>query len=77
MGKTEDRAPGQVVVGPLASTRMACPAAEMELETRFLDALGKVNRYDFLAGRLLLSGQDGETQRTLLLTPGESGSEPR
>jgi heat shock protein HslJ len=77
MGKIEDRAPGQVVVGPLAGTRMACPAAEMELETRFLDALGTVTRYDFLAGRLLLSGQDGETQRTLLLTPGESGSEPR
>ena len=76
MGKIEESAPGQVAVGPLAGTRMACPEPAMQLEQRFLDALGKATRYDFLAGRLLLSGEDNDDQRTLLLAPAKSESEP-
>ena len=76
MGKIEESTPGQVAVGPLAGTRMACPEPAMQLEQRFLDALGKATRYDFLAGRLLLSGEDNDDQRTLLLAPAKSESEP-
>jgi heat shock protein HslJ len=47
---------------------MACPGAEMRIEDRFLASLGKAGRYTFLAGRLMLSGMDGETMRSVLLT---------
>jgi heat shock protein HslJ len=35
---------------------MACPAELMELENEFLDLLGQVNNYRFLAGKLVLGG---------------------
>ena len=60
--------PGEIAIGPVAGTRMACPEAEMQLENRFLTSLGKAVRYSFLAGRLVLSGTDGDTMRSVLLT---------
>lgn len=35
----------QIVLKPLATTRMACPPAQMALEERFLQALGRVDSY--------------------------------
>jgi heat shock protein HslJ len=60
--------PGEIAIGPIAGTKMACPGAEMRIEDRFLASLGKAGRYTFLAGRLMLSGMDGETMRSVLLT---------
>lgn len=50
-----DDLPGDVEVGPAAGTRMACPEAEMAVETRFLRQLERVSRMGFTAGRLVLS----------------------
>lgn len=36
---------GTLTFGPLATTRRACPAAVMDQEQRFLDALGRTVRY--------------------------------
>jgi heat shock protein HslJ len=67
-GQIKETAPGEIAIGPIAGTRMACPEPEMQLEDRFLASLGKANRYSFLAGRLVLSGVDGDGVRSVLLT---------
>lgn len=35
----------QLALKPLATTRMACPPAQMELEERFLQTLGRIDSY--------------------------------
>lgn len=52
------RTPGDVSVGPLAGTRMACPQEIMDLEQRFLGLLAKVSRFSFHLGRLALTSVD-------------------
>jgi heat shock protein HslJ len=59
--------PGHIAVGPAAATKMACPEPQGRLEDRFFASLGKSTQYSFLAGRLALSGMDGETPRSILL----------
>ncbi len=57
---TEGGMPGEVSVGPVASTKMACPEPAMAVESRFLDQLGRVKRFGFLAGQMaLLYEKDG------------------
>ena len=46
--------PGDVSVGPIGATRMACPEPEMAVEARFLSQLEGVNRFGFMAGGLML-----------------------
>lgn len=46
---------GQITVGPVGGTRMACPEPEVAVETRFLAQLGRVKRFGFSGVRLLLS----------------------
>jgi putative lipoprotein len=43
-----------LALGPLASTKKACPPAIMNQETRFHQALGKVRDYRFENGLLVL-----------------------
>ena len=58
--------PGELKIGPVAGTRMACPGDAMALETRYLAALQTVTGYGFLNGRLALRGQkDGQPQLLL------------
>jgi heat shock protein HslJ/predicted small lipoprotein YifL len=64
----KETAPGEIDIGPVAATKMACPPAEMELEQRFLAALDKVGRYTFLAGQLALSWTDKDGSGTLLFS---------
>ena len=45
--------------GPLAATRKACPAALMDQERRFLDALGRVRGATTSHGLLFLRDADG------------------
>jgi heat shock protein HslJ len=47
--------PGDVSVGPAGATRMACPEPEMDVESRYLQQLGSVNRVGFVATQLALS----------------------
>lgn len=47
-----------LTLGPLASSRMACPEAILSQETTYLRALSKVQRYEWEAPYLLLSGPD-------------------
>jgi heat shock protein HslJ len=50
---------GALAVGPLMSTRMACPPPRMEVETRFLALLQSATRWSLSSGRLMLTGPDG------------------
>jgi heat shock protein HslJ len=45
----------RVVFGPLMSTKMACERG-MDVESRYLEALGKVNAWSVDAGELVLRG---------------------
>jgi heat shock protein HslJ len=47
--------PGVFTVGPVVSTRVACPDSVMKIETRYFDLLGRVRQFGFIAGRLVLS----------------------
>lgn len=47
--------PGDVVVGPAGTTKMACPGPAMAVEMRFLKQLAGVTKFGFMAGRLMLS----------------------
>ncbi len=49
---------GALTIGPLATTRMACPGLE-RLERRFLDALGRVARFAIEGSQLVLSDTGG------------------
>jgi heat shock protein HslJ len=57
-GALKETSPGTITVGPLASTRKACPAAEMDLEDKFTSRMNKVTSYTFLAGQLALTWGD-------------------
>ncbi|MEN8206491.1 MAG: META domain-containing protein [Pseudomonadota bacterium] len=58
--------PGEITLGKLGSTRMACPPAVMELENRYLKALSSVTGYGFLNGKLAMTWQqDGEIKMLL------------
>ena len=71
----EESQPGSVNVSAIGSTRMACPEEVMEIESRYLEALGGVTKYSFLAGRLALSYQSGDTFHTLLFAAGPQSAE--
>jgi heat shock protein HslJ len=47
--------PGDVTVGAVGATRMACPAERMAVEGRFLKQLAAVKKLGFMAGQLALS----------------------
>lgn len=62
--------PGAISVGPVVSTRMACPEMQMDVETRYLTNLQAVTKFGILAGDLALTYQDesGE-ERTMRFAP--------
>jgi len=62
--------PGDLVVGPVAGTRMACPTAVMEVEQRFLTALGNTVKFGYQAGKLALTWREGDVFNTMLFNPG-------
>jgi heat shock protein HslJ len=47
--------PGDLSLGRIGTTRMACPEPQTAVEARFLSQLKGVNRYGFMAGELMLS----------------------
>lgn len=54
-GRTET----ELIAGPIASTRMACPGPRMDVERRFLQLLGAPLRPQIRDGRLWLHHRDG------------------
>jgi len=69
--------PGEIRLGPLAGTMMACPGEAMEFEQRFLAALAAVSRFSFHFGRLALASVAEDGTVTVLLFragPVEDGS---
>jgi heat shock protein HslJ len=46
-------------VGPLMTTRMACPGPLMQREQAFLETLGQTEVFSFMSGDLVLSGPGG------------------
>ncbi|MGL4241117.1 MAG: META domain-containing protein [Beijerinckiaceae bacterium] len=50
---------GRIAFGAVGSTRRACPPPQMALETRFLQILRSVDRWDMRNGRLTLMAPDG------------------
>ena len=64
-GTIEEKTPGALTVGPLATTNMACATAAMEIESRYLASLAKVSRYAIVSGRLQLIHVDDGTPRPL------------
>ena len=76
MGKvTEGEMPGDLEVGLLAGTMMACPPEVMELEDRYRQSLEKVVKYGFLNQHLILTFQKGDgSGGTLFFAPREPGA---
>jgi heat shock protein HslJ len=47
-------APGEVVLGPVGSTKMFCPDPAGAVEARFMAQLAGVSTYGFMMGKLML-----------------------
>jgi heat shock protein HslJ len=47
--------PGDVKIGPLAGTKVACPEPAMTIEQRFHDQMSRVRKYGFAGTRLALT----------------------
>jgi heat shock protein HslJ len=56
---SEGESATSLVIGPLMTTRMACPEALMAQEQAFLEKLGQAEVFQFLFGDLVLSGANG------------------
>ena len=63
---TEGEIPGDLTIGMVGGTRMACQEDAMALETRYLESLGNVINYGFLNGKLALLSQHEEATKVLL-----------
>ena len=61
--------PGDLAVGPVAATSRSCGDTIDALESRFLEALSGVNRYSFMAGKLVLSWSHGDQWNTMVFAP--------
>ena len=59
--------PGEVKVGPLAGTRMACSERQSSVEARFLEQLGGARTFGFMVGRLAISYTRGDGSRGTML----------
>jgi len=71
---TEGEMPGDLSVGVLAGTMMACPPEVMDLENRYRQKLEKVVKYGFLNRQLILTfeKEDGNIG-ALFFTPRQPG----
>ena len=55
-------AAGQITIGPVASTKMACPEAEMQIEQNYFTALANATTYEIDGTTLTLRDANGATQ---------------
>lgn len=76
-GTVEDTdTPGEVKLGPVGSTQMACPESVMAAEIRFLQQLGAVKQYSFVAGQLALSYEREGIWGVMLFDRRSAGESP-
>lgn len=69
--------PADLVLGPAAGTRMACPEEQMAVENHFLEQFGAVSGFGFLAGKLGLTWNTDDGSGVMLFRPRElSEGEP-
>jgi len=61
--------PGDLHISGIGGTRMTCPEEVMNLETRYLEALGEASRYSFMSGKLALTWWKNGATGTLLFVP--------
>jgi heat shock protein HslJ len=76
-GTIEDGdSPGQIRVGPLAGTRMACEPDLMKLEDAYLSGIEAADHFSFLTGALVLTSVDesGSITRLSFLREGDTPS---
>jgi heat shock protein HslJ len=59
-GAYEMTGDGAIRIGPLASTRMACPEAEMAAESKFITMLDEVRSFERSGKSLSLRSADGK-----------------
>jgi heat shock protein HslJ len=62
----EGATPGELAIGPIGATRMACEESVMDQETRYLAALEHAAKFGFVAGRLALTSRQGDRLETLI-----------
>lgn len=72
---TEGDSAGAVSMGPLTATRMACPGAPMEVEERYLKALGGATGLGFFQGTLAVNYNYEDTYGMLIFEP-TAGEQP-
>lgn len=60
--------PGEIAVSPAGATRMACPLEIMNAESRFLASIGRVTRFGFHAGLLVLSSGEAGPSGTMFFS---------
>jgi len=63
---TASAGPGEVKLGPVGSTQMACEPDAMKLETIYLQRLGEVGKFSFIGSQLALTYLHNEQIGTLL-----------
>lgn len=76
-GVETGKAPGELKIGAVGATRMACPEDRMALEGRYLEALGRVVRFGFVTGRLVLTWSEGGATGIMLFVPRQPGASSR
>jgi heat shock protein HslJ len=64
---TVGQIPGDITIGPIGGTRMACADTAMMVETRFLQQLAGVTRVGFLNTRLTLTVPRDSVSSTTML----------
>jgi heat shock protein HslJ len=65
-----------IKLGPLASSRMACPEAVMNQEKRYLDALQAAERFEWKAAHLLIYCKGSERPLRFTRMPGSTLATP-
>ncbi len=65
-GSLESSEARKLTIGPLAGTMMMCPPEVMDVETRYLKALGEAEGYGFFLGRMAINYPGGENYGVLL-----------
>jgi len=68
-GVKTSKTPGELEIGPLGGTRMACPEEQMALESRYLNALERVVRFGFATDKLALRWSQDAATGTMLFAP--------
>lgn len=60
--------PAELTISQAGTTRRACDAEIMKLESRYLNALAGVTDYHFVNGQLALTWKSGDANSTMLFT---------